>query len=118
VAAELKAGGAAGFMRYLRELDLGDFNEHTKPLLTEAKRDLIEIGMLPSQQFWQEIKDGLVQLPYCPCLSDDLYRAYVLWCSRRGHKMPEAQHRFTPAFMSMNGVRRLEPRVPDPEQEA
>jgi hypothetical protein len=66
--------------------------------------------------FWQEIKDGLVQLPYCPALADDVYRAYVLWCTRRGHKMPEAQHRFTPAFMSMNGVRRAEPRVPDPEK--
>jgi hypothetical protein len=72
--------------------------------------------MLPSQAFWQEIKDGLVQLPYCPALADDVYRAYVIWCIRRGHKMPEAQNRFTPAFMSMNGVRRAEPRVPDPEK--
>jgi putative DNA primase/helicase len=116
VGAELRAGGAAGFMRFLLERDLKDFNEHTKPLLTDAKRDLIEVGMLPSQAFWQEIKEGLVQLPYCPALADDVYRAYVIWCIRRGHKMPEAQNRFTPAFMSMNGVRRAEPRVPDPEK--
>jgi putative DNA primase/helicase len=116
VGAELRAGGAAGFMRHLKALELGDFNEHTKPLVTDAKRDLIEVGMLPSQAFWQEIKDGLVQLPYCPALADDVYRAYTLWCNRRGHKMPEAQNRFTPAFMSMNGVRRAEPRVPDPEK--
>jgi hypothetical protein len=45
-----------------------------------------------------------------------VYRAYTIWCARRGHKMPEAQHRFTPAFMSMNGVRRGEPRVRDPEK--
>jgi putative DNA primase/helicase len=116
VGAELRAGGAGGFMRFLLERELKDFNEHTKPLLTDAKRDLIEVGMLPSQAFWQEIKDGLVQLPYCPALADDVYRAYVTWCIRRGHKMPEAQNRFTPAFMSMNGVRRKDERVPDPDK--
>jgi putative DNA primase/helicase len=116
VAAELDAGGDAAFMQFLMERELGDFNEHTKPIITEAKSDLIEIGMLPSQLFWQEIKAELVPLPYCPALTEDVYRAYTIWCSRRGHKMPEAQHRFTPAFMSMNGVRRGEPRVPDPEK--
>lgn len=116
VAAELGAGGAAAFMHYLRGVELGDFNEHTKPIITTAKRELIELGMLPSQLFWQGIKDGLVQLPYVPALSEDVYRAYTLWCMRNGHKMPEALNRFTPAFMSMNGVRRAEPRVPDPEK--
>jgi putative DNA primase/helicase len=116
VAAELEAGGAAAFMQHLLELELGDFDEHTKPIATEAKNDLIEIGMLPSQLFWQEIKAELVPLPYCPALTEDVYRAYSIWCARRGHKMPEAQNRFTPAFMSMNGVRRGEPRVPDPEK--
>jgi len=116
VAAELGAGGAGAFMHYLRSVELGDFNEHTKPIITTAKRELIELGMLPSQLFWQGIKDGLVQLPYVPALSEDVYRAYTLWCVRNGHKMPEALNRFTPAFMSMNGVRRVEPRVPDPDK--
>lgn len=116
VAAEFKAGGAAAFMQYLLELDLGDFGEHTKPIATEAKKDLIEIGMMPSQLYWQEIKDGLLPLPYCPALSTDLYAGYTVWCQRNGHKMPEALNRFTPNFMSMNGVRRREPRVPDPDK--
>jgi putative DNA primase/helicase len=101
-------------MAHLLQVDLVGFDEHTKPIVTEAKKDLVEIGMLPSQLFWQEIKTGLVQAPYGPALADDVYRFYTLWCARRGHKMPEAQNRFTPAFMSMNGVRRVEPRVPDP----
>lgn len=116
VAAELDAGGAAAFMAHLLQVDLAGFGEHTKPIVTEAKTELVEIGMLPSQLYWQEIKSGLLPLPYCPALADDVYRAYTLWCLRRGHKMPEAQNRFTPAFMSMNGVRRIEPRVPDPER--
>jgi putative DNA primase/helicase len=115
VAAELAAGGAAAFMHYLLERELSDFNEHTKPLMTEAKADVTEIGMVPSQLFWQEVKAELVSLPYCPALADDVYRAYRIWCERRGHKMPEAQNRFTPAFMSMNGVRRHEFRLADPE---
>jgi hypothetical protein len=72
--------------------------------------------MLPSQLFWQEIKDELVPLPYCPASPRTCTARTSIWCARRGHKMPEAQHRFTPAFMSMNGVRRGEPRVPDPEK--
>ena len=115
VADELANGGVEAFMHRLSEIELGEFNEHTKPITTDAKRDLVEVGMLPSQLFWQEIKEGIVPLPYCPCLTDDLYRAYTIWAARRGHKQPEAQNRFTPAFMSMNGVRRGEPRVPDPE---
>jgi len=115
VAAEFAAGGAAAFMQHLAELDLAGFGEHTKPIVTDAKRDLIEIGMLPSQLFWQEMKDGLVPLPYCPALTQDVYRAYTLWCARSGYKMPEGLNRFTPNFMSMNGVRRHEPRIADPD---
>lgn len=116
VAAELAAGGAAAFMQHLADVDLADFGEHTKPLVTEAKKDLVEIGMLPSQLFWQEMKDQLIPLPYVPALADDVYRAYAIWCTRRGHKMPESQNRFTPAFMSMNGVRRQTPAVADPDR--
>jgi putative DNA primase/helicase len=118
VAKEIYGGGCAAFMAHLAELDLGDFTEHAKPLVTEAKRELAEIGMLPSQLYWQEIKEGLLELPYVPCLSEDLYAGYGIWCTRRGHKMPEALNRFSPAFMSMNGVRRREVRLADPDQAA
>ena len=116
VSAELDAGGAQALYQQLMERELGSFNEHTKPLMTEAKTSLIEIGMLPSQQFWQEIKEGLLPFPYEPCLSDDLYHAYTIYCARKGHRNAESQNRFTPAFMSMNGVRRIERPVPDPDR--
>ncbi len=114
VGAEVHAGGAQALYRYLLELDLADFNPHTKPLMTDAKAALIEIGLLPSQLFWRDLHDGLLGLPYCPALTTDVFRAYTVWCFRNNHKMPEAFNRFAPNFMSLNGVRRIERRVPDP----
>jgi len=93
---------------------MGEFNEHTKPPMTEAKAALIELGMSTPQLFWTELKKGLLGLPYCPALSTDLYKAYCVWCSRNGYKMPEGMKFFSPNFMSMNGVRRVERHVPMP----
>jgi putative DNA primase/helicase len=105
VGEEIAHGGAQALYQYLLELDLGDFDENAKPPMTEAKQTLIEMGMVPSQLFWTELHEGLLGLPYGPCLVTDLYRAYVAWCFRNGHRVPEALNRFKPAFMAMNGVR-------------
>lgn len=114
VGAEVKAGGVAAFYRHLMALELGDFNEHTKPPMTDAKRALIELGMSTPQLFWMELKEGLLGLPYTPALSTDLYKAYCVWCARNGYKMPEGMKFFSPNFMSMNGVRRVDRHVPMP----
>jgi len=116
VGAEIAAGGVAALYQRLLDLDVGEFNEHTKPIFTEAKRDLIEIGMAPSQLFWKDVKEGVLGLPYCPALVTDVYKAYTVWCARTGHKMPESLNRFAPNFMSLNGVRRMDKRVPDPDR--
>lgn len=118
VSDELAAGGARALYRYLLDLDLAGFHPHMKPIMTDAKRALIEIGLLPSQLFWRELHDGLLGLPYCPALTQDVFRAYLAWCARNSHKMPEASNRFAPNFMSLNGVRRIDKRVPDPGQPA
>lgn len=115
VLAELADGGAAALYDYLLHLPLAGFNEHTKPIMTEAKQALIEIGMDAPQLFWQEIHDGTIGLPYCPALVQDVYRAFCIWCARNGEKMPARINRFTPGFMSLNGVRRQVLRVPDPD---
>lgn len=116
VGAEIRAGGAGALYRYLLELELGDFNEHAKPLETQAKRELIELGMPASQLFWQDLHDNVLGLPYVPALATDLYKAYQAWCVRNGEKMPERINRFLPSFMSLNGVRRVDARVPDPDR--
>lgn len=116
VGAEIRAGGAAALYRYLLDLDLSDFNEHAKPIETEAKRELVELGMPASQLFWQDLHDNVLGLPYGPALATDVYKAYQAWCIRNGEKMPERINRFLPSFMALNGVRRVDARVPDPDK--
>lgn len=122
VGEELAAGGAEALYRYLLDLDLADFTRYTKPVMTEAKADLIEIGMPASQLFWhalhppEEGKLGELGLPYCPALVEDVYRAYTIWCARNGERVPERINRFVPSFMSLNGVRRGEVRVADADK--
>jgi putative DNA primase/helicase len=117
VLAELAHGGAQALYAYLLQLPLGDFGTHTKPLITQAKLDLIEIGMDAPQLFWEEIHDGSLGLPYCPALVQDVYRAFCIWCVRNGEKMPARINRFAPSFMSLNGVQRRVMRVPDPDRQ-
>lgn len=52
VAKQIKNGGVEAFYHYLLHLDLGDFNEHTKPLETEDKRELIDINRNTTQRFF------------------------------------------------------------------
>lgn len=116
VAAEAAAGGVAALYQHLLELDLGEFNEHTKPIETAAKRELVELGMASPQLLWQDLHDDELGIPYCPARVEDLYRVYQIWCRRNGVKMPAQINRFIPDFMSMNGVKRRVMRVPDIEQ--
>jgi putative DNA primase/helicase len=112
ILAEIRKGGAAALHQYLLNVQLVDFDESAEPIETEAKRRLIEISMNAAQLFWKDIHDGEIALPYCPALVEHVYRAYAIWCRRNGEKMPARINRFIPAFMTLNGVRRVEPRVP------
>jgi putative DNA primase/helicase len=117
VAAELKAGGAAALHKYLLELDCGEFNENTKPPATLAKDELIELGMSSAQRFQTELHHGLIwPLQYITCLSNDLYKAYLIWCGRSGERNPLNQPSFSSDFAHMNGVQRKVVDIEDPEQ--
>lgn len=105
VAAEMRRGGIEAFYQRLLDLDLGDFNEHTEPLMTQAKADLIEIGLSSTQLFQRHLHEGLLYpLQYRPCKSTDLYHAYQLFCARTGERNPARLNRFSHEFKSMNGV--------------
>jgi putative DNA primase/helicase len=104
IAEEKERGGAAALYDFLLKLELEDFHTHTEPVMTQAKEDMIQLGLASPQLFWQDFHDGEFPLPYQPCLREDLYRAYLLWCGRYGEKMPKRINQFIPEFKAMNGV--------------
>jgi putative DNA primase/helicase len=84
VAVEIAAGGAAALYSHLRALNLGDFGPHTKPPMTLAKRELINLGLDSTDRFWLEWAAGKLPAPFVPCKSLDLYSVYRLWAQREG----------------------------------
>lgn len=95
VAAFLEAGGAAKFLRHLLDRDLGDFTRHTRPAMTRAKADLIELGLKPADRFAKEWLAGYLPLPLQVCASEQLYRAFRRWCQDAGERFPPPQVTFS-----------------------
>lgn len=103
VSAEIDGGGVAALHDYLLNLDLGDFKPWTKPPMTSAKRDLIDISRDSADRFLQEWREGDLGLPFCPCGSADLYRAYLDWCRRNGERMPRPENQFSGNVLKLPG---------------
>lgn len=78
----LKAGASAAFYDFLLSYPLEDFNEHTKPLDTDAKDRIIKFGLPGWHVFHERWRDGEIDAPYCSCLSEDLYAVYSRWCEK------------------------------------
>ncbi len=95
VRAFLEDDGAAKFMHYLLRYPLGDFSEHTKPLMTAAKADLQELSMRPPERFMSEWLEGFIPLPVRVCSGDQLYRAFDSWARRTGLRWIDDQAKFT-----------------------
>ena len=91
----LANGGAAKFMHYLLNYPLGDFDEHTKPPMTEAKEELIGLGMRPAERFMREWVGGFIELPQQVCSSEQLYRAFQRWCADAGERWSPSRDVFT-----------------------
>lgn len=91
----LANGGAAKWMHYLLHYDLEDFHEHTKPLMTEAKQDLIDLSLPSDERFMAEWVGGFLHLPMQVCSAEQLYRAFRRWCDLSGERYPPPQHKFT-----------------------
>jgi putative DNA primase/helicase len=92
---ELNRGGIAALHHYLLNLDLCDFDEHTKPPMTKAKEDLIEVSLDSVQRFLQEWqRDEIDNAPFCPCLGSHLYATYKRWCDHCGERSPRSLPQF------------------------
>lgn len=100
VKAELAAGGVAALHDHLLNLDLGDFDEHAKPPMTEAKTALIDRSMDSVLRFLRDWQAGDIAhkedtLPFCPCASSHLYKVYLEWCRRMGEPRPRPENQFS-----------------------
>ena len=103
---EIDAGGIAALHDYLLNLDLGDFGPASLPPTTQAKKDLIELGLDSSIRFFNEWVDGYVPLPKLTCRSEDLYSAYRHWCGIQGVSKPAQLSTFVGAISKQQGVQK------------
>lgn len=88
VAEEIAAGGIAALHDYLLNLDLGDFTEHTKPPMTKAKQDLIDINLESGQRFVEDWLNGELGVNVMPAETKDIYRLYQHWARKNGVSRP------------------------------
>lgn len=109
VATEIKSGGIEALHDYLLKLDIGDFNEHSKPPMTRSKQDLIALNLESTDKFIQEWLDGDLDIPICPCVSEDLYRAYTRFCEVNGVRNRRELNQVLGSIVKMQGFKRERP---------
>lgn len=90
----LNDGGVAAFYNYLMELDLSNFDPCGHPPHTEAKDELIYQSAPTDQRFVNDWQAGLLEVPFCPCGSDDLYEVYNAWCRKGGEHYVIPKNKF------------------------
>jgi len=86
VRAELAAGGVEALYDYLLHLPLGDFTPHTKPIATDAKRELVELGKDEPERFLEQWCADSLPLPRGAAFVEDLYSAFRRWCATQGER--------------------------------
>ena len=91
----IEGGGLPAWLDYLMKVDLGGFVPSTKPPMTQAKADLIDLGLRPPERFAQEWLGGFLPLPVRPCSAEQLYRAFRRWADQMGERFPPTQATFS-----------------------
>lgn len=93
LATEIADNGPARLYHMLKTWDLSGFHAHTKPIMTEAKRELIHYVRDSCKNFIDEWAEGLIpELPYQAALKADLYTGYVAWCRQTGSRANSRNH--------------------------
>ena len=104
VADEMVNGGIAALHHHLLNIDLSDFNEHTKPPMTLAKQDLIELSKDSIIRFYEDWHScNIFNFVPNPVLSDDLYDLYRKWCHKEGIKNA-AKNKFIDLIKTKKGM--------------
>jgi putative DNA primase/helicase len=83
IGAELENGGVAALHAWLLAVDMGDFNQRTRPPHTPARERLVALSRASWQTFLHLWRAGqLGQNMWGACLSQDLYALFLEWCHR------------------------------------
>jgi len=91
---ELENGGVEAFYHHLMTLDLSAFHPKKRPPMTEAKKNLIALSLPSEHRFINEWISGETSWPVVPCLTTDLYSAYLRWCRANGESRPRPSNMF------------------------
>lgn len=94
IAKEIDEGSVAALHEHLLQLDLGDFKPWTRPPMTKAKQELIDVSLDSTQRFLREWQSGETPYPFCPAKSTDLYSAYYRYCRSNGVSKPRESGQF------------------------
>ena len=95
VVAEQRRTGPGALYHYLLNYELGDFDEHTVPMDTEAKRDLIMASLGGPELFWLEWSGGDLSAPFAPCTKNDLFVYYQKWSRDNGENWSVSKNKFS-----------------------
>ncbi|MFV2944254.1 DUF5906 domain-containing protein [Pseudomonas japonica] len=93
IARELANGGVAALYGWLLSVDLGDFDQRTRPPKTEARQRLVELSRTAWQTFYSlwrlgELGYGL----WGSALTSDIYAMFLEWCSlNKEHSMSQTK---------------------------
>lgn len=83
IGAELANGGVAALYAWLLSIDLGDFDQRTRPPKTEARERLVALSRTGWQTFLYQWRIGeLGSELWGPCLTSDVYALFLEWCQR------------------------------------
>jgi len=104
VVEQIENGGLEAFHQMLLQLDVGDFKHYTKPPMTHAKQNLIEINADTPEAFMKEWIEGDLGLPLGPAPKTLLYRVYQRWCHINGERFPRNTRQFIP-YLKKFGIR-------------
>ncbi|WP_201555802.1 primase-helicase family protein [Psychrobacter sp. 72-O-c] len=74
------------FYTLLMKMDLKGQTAHSPALMTGSKRQLIRLSQPNWEVFYDDWVKGDTGIPYCSCLTDDLYDYYQYWSRKNGER--------------------------------
>jgi len=108
---ELMNGGISAFYDHLLNLDTTGFHPKKRPPMTVAKSHLLRLSLPSERRFAEDWINGDLELPVIPCLSTDLYSAYLRWCRTNGESRPRTSAQFYSSIQHLPGWDKRKTRV-------